>query len=190
MSTNRILVSETKPLELEKKNGRLMSVRNVLRTPMQTDADLHEQTHQVNMLNTSVRELEERRTQLVSARDGDAQLRQQAQVAKSVAGKREAIFAKRDKLTARKSTLHSDYEKSATRTEDNKAKVLKGEDWTQKFNTVKAKLEQYKRLKGELDEMNLEAAVLARTEALLEAGGASQSLQLHGGIKKGLGSRV
>ena len=33
---------------------------------------------------------------------------------------------------------------------------------------VKAKLAKYKRLKRELDELNMEAAVLARTEALLE----------------------
>ena len=63
----------------------------------------------------------------------DPELGQQAQVAKSVAGKRETIFAKRDKLAQRKSQLHSEYETSATRTEDNKAKVLKGEDWKQKF---------------------------------------------------------
>ena len=66
-------------------------------------------------------------------RGDDHALGQQAQVAKSVAGKRETIFAKRDKLAQRKSQLHSEYETSATRTEDNKAKVLKGEDWKQKF---------------------------------------------------------
>ena len=33
---------------------------------------------------------------------------------------------------------------------------------------MKAKLAKYKRLKRELDELNMEAAVLARTEALLE----------------------
>jgi hypothetical protein len=59
-------------------------------------------------------------------------------VAKSVAGKRETIFAKRDKLAARKSQLHSEYETSATRTEDNKVKVLKGDDMKQKFEAVKA----------------------------------------------------
>lgn len=168
VSANRALVSDKLPSELEKKNGRLMSVRNVLRSPMQTDSDLREQTEQVNALNARVRELEERRAQLLSARDADAQLRQQAQVAKSVAAKRETVLAKRDKLTQRKTQLHSEYEASATRTEDNKAKVLKGEDWKQKFEAVKAKLVKYKRLKRELDELNMEAAVLARTESLLE----------------------
>lgn len=168
VTMNRSLVTEKLPAELEKKSGRLMSVRNVLRSPMQTDTDLLEQTNQVNMLNARVRELEDRRAQLLNGRDGDAQLRQQAQVAKSVAGKREAIFAKRDKLAQRKSQLYSEYESSATRTEDNKAKVLKGEDWKQKFEAVKTKLAKYKRLKRELDELNMEAAVLARTESLLE----------------------
>ena len=46
---NRALVSEKFPAELEKKSGRLMSVRNVLRSPMQTDSDLHEQTNQVGL---------------------------------------------------------------------------------------------------------------------------------------------
>jgi hypothetical protein len=56
----------------------------------------------------------------MSSRDGDASLRQQAQVAKSVAGKREAIFAKRDKLTQKKNQVMSEYETSVTHTEDNK----------------------------------------------------------------------
>lgn len=168
VAANRSLLSEKLPAELEMKNGRLMSVRNVLRSPLQNDSDLHEQTNQVNMLNARVRELEDRRAQLLGARDGDAQLRQQAQVAKSVAAKRDAMFAKRDKLAARKAQLNSEYETSATRTEDNKSKVLKSEDMQAKFEAVKAKLSKYKRLKPVLDEINMEAAVLARTEALLE----------------------
>jgi polyhydroxyalkanoate synthesis regulator phasin len=58
VSANRSLVTDKLPGELERKNGRLMSVRNVLRSPMATDSDLHEQTNQVNQLNSRVKELE------------------------------------------------------------------------------------------------------------------------------------
>ena len=48
------------------------------------------------------------------------------------------------------------------------ASLLKGEDWKQKYEAVKGKLVRYKKMKKVLDSLNMEAAVLARTESILE----------------------
>ena len=172
----RALAREKLPEALEKKRARSVAVKEVLASDARADSDLRRATEDVNALQAETRELEESVAVLTKARDADAALRQQAQVAKSVAAKRDATRAKRDKLRARRDRLTSEYETGAVRTEggDNTGGRTRGaggggldEEMRQKFETVKAKLARYKQLKRELDEVAAEATTLASTEEIL-----------------------
>ena len=172
----RVAASETFPAELAARRERLAAVREVIEGGPSGDADLRDAADDVNAARARVRELEEALAQRRAIRDGDAQLRQQAQVAKTVASKRDAAIARRDKLAARRDQIAGEYESSASRAErdgsgsgsGSGSGTGSGEDMRVKFDTVKAKLAEYKMLKKTLDALNAESATLARTEAILD----------------------
>ena len=171
----RVAATETLPAELAARRERLAAVREVIEGGPASDADLRDAADDVNAARARARQLEEALAQRRAIRDGDAQLRQQAQVAKTVASKRDAAIARRDKLAARRDQIAGEYESSAGRAERDKSGsgssasgAGSGEDMRVKFETVKAKLAEYKTLKKTLDALNAESATLARTEAILD----------------------
>lgn len=171
----RVAATETLPAELAARRERLAAVREVIEGGPASDADLRDAADDVNAARARARQLEEALAQRRAIRDGDAQLRQQAQVAKTVASKRDAAIARRDKLAARRDQIAGEYESSAGRAErdgsgsgSSASGAGSGEDMRVKFETVKAKLAEYKTLKKTLDALNAESATLARTEAILD----------------------
>lgn len=177
VANRKQLVEEKLPADLAKKRARLESVREILRSDVRTDSDIAAQTSEVNKLSAEVRELEDELSEAMAARDADVQLRQQAQVAKTIAAKRASAVAKRDRLAQRRNQVVGEYESASARQEgDGSAPgaapggraATDPDEMKARFESVKAKLSKYKSLKRELDELNMEAAVLARTEAILE----------------------
>ena len=177
VANRKQLVEEKLPADLAKKRARLESVREILRSDVRTDSDIAAQTSEVNKLSAEVRELEDELSEAMAARDADVQLRQQAQVAKTIAAKRASAIAKRDRLAQRRNQVVGEYESASARQEgDGSAPgaapggraATDPDEMKARFESVKAKLSKYKSLKRELDELNMEAAVLARTEAILE----------------------
>ena len=177
VSNRKQLVEEKLPATLAKKRARLESVREILRSDVRTDSDIAAQTSEVNKLSAEVRELEDELSEASTAWDADVQLRQQAQVAKTIAAKRASAVAKRDRLAQRRNQGVGEYESASARQEgDGSAPggapggraATDPDEMKARFESVKAKLSKYKSLKRELDELNMEAAVLARTEAILE----------------------
>ena len=177
VSQRKQLVEEKLPAELAKKRARLESVREILRSDVRTDSDIAAQTSEVNKLSAEVRELEDELSEAMAKRDDDVQLRQQAQVAKTIAAKRASAVAKRDRLAQRRNQVVGEYESASARQEGDGSAAgdapgsraaTDPDEMKAKFESVKAKLAKYKSLKRELDELNMEAAVLARTEAILE----------------------
>ena len=88
VSQRKHLVEEKLPAELANIRARLESVREILRSDVRTDSDIAAQTSEVNKLSAEVRELEDELSEAMAKRDADVQLRQQAQVAKTIAAKR------------------------------------------------------------------------------------------------------
>ena len=177
VNARKQLVEEKLPADLAKKRARLTAVREILRSDVRTDSDIAAQTSEVNKLSAEVRELEDELSEAMAARDADVQLRQQAQVAKTIAAKRASAVAKRDRLAQRRNQVVGEYESASARQEgDGSAPgaapggraATDPDEMKARFESVKAKLSKYKSLKRELDELNMEAAVLARTEAILE----------------------
>ena len=177
VNARKQLVEEKLPADLAKKRARLAAVREILRSDVRTDSDIAAQTSEVNKLSAEVRELEDELSEAMAARDADVQLRQQAQVAKTIAAKRASAVAKRDRLAQRRNQVVGEYESASARQEgDGSAPgaapggraATDPDEMKARFESVKAKLSKYKSLKRELDELNMEAAVLARTEAILE----------------------
>ena len=169
VAQRKTLVEEKLPGDLAVKTRRLESVKEILLSDVRTDSDIAAQTSEVNKLAAEVRELEDGLQEAIAARDGDVQLRQQAQVAKTIAAKRQSAVAKRDRLLQRRNQVVGEYESASARQEgDQSTTNANPDEMKAKFESVKAKLVRYKQLKRELDELNMEAAVLARTEAILE----------------------
>ena len=177
VNARKQLVEEKLPADLAKKRARLTAVREILRSDVRTDSDIAAQTSEVNKLSAEVRELEDELSEAMAKRDDDVQLRQQAQVAKTIAAKRASAVAKRDRLAQRRNQVVGEYESASARQEgDGSAPgdapggraATDPDEMKARFESVKAKLAKYKSLKRELDELNMEAAVLARTEAILE----------------------
>ena len=174
VAQRKTLVEEKLPGDLAVKTRRLESVKEILLSDVRTDSDIAAQTSEVNKLAAEVRELEDGLQEAIAARDGDVQLRQQAQVAKTIAAKRQSAVAKRDRLLQRRNQVVGEYESASARQEGDgvgggtATGSTNPDEMKAKFESVKAKLVRYKQLKRELDELNMEAAVLARTEAILE----------------------
>ena len=168
VAQRKTLVEEKLPGDLAVKTRRLESVKEILLSDVRTDSDIAAQTSEVNKLAAEVRELEDGLQEAIAARDGDVQLRQQAQVAKTIAAKRQSAVAKRDRLLQRRNQVVGEYESASARQEgDQSTTNANPDEMKAKFESVKAKLVRYKQLKRELDELNMEAAVLARTEQIL-----------------------
>ena len=172
----RELTRTVLPARISERRARLSKVRDAIADPdLASDADLAPLASRVNALADETRELGEELQRLAKRRDEDAQLRQQAQVAKSVASKTEAARSRRDKAAQRRRQLERSYEAASGRAEGGgvggggNARDNAETDMRSKFEFVKAKLAEYKSLKRVLDAANAEAAVLARTEALVDA---------------------
>ena len=171
----RELTRTVLPARISERRARLSKVRDAIADPdLASDADLAPLASRVNALADETRELGEELQRLAKRRDEDAQLRQQAQVAKSVASKTEAARSRRDKAAQRRRQLERSYEAASGRAEGGgvgggDARDDAETDMRSKFEFVKAKLAEYKSLKRVLDAANAEAAVLARTEALVDA---------------------
>jgi chromosome segregation ATPase len=171
----RELTRTVLPARISERRERLSKVRDAIADPdLASDADLAPLASRVNALADETRELGEELQRLAKRRDEDAQLRQQAQVAKSVASKTEAARSRRDKAAQRRRQLERSYEAASGRAEGGgvgggDARDDAETDMRSKFEFVKAKLAEYKSLKRVLDAANAEAAVLARTEALVDA---------------------
>ena len=168
----RELTRTVLPARISERRARLSKVRDAIADPdLASDADLAPLASRVNALADETRELGEELQRLAKRRDEDAQLRQQAQVAKSVASKTEAARSRRDKAAQRRRQLERSYEAASGRAEGGgvggggDARDDAETDMRSKFQFVKAKLAEYKSLKRVLDAANAEAAVLARTEA-------------------------
>ncbi|KAK3240307.1 hypothetical protein CYMTET_49849 [Cymbomonas tetramitiformis] len=170
-NSNRYRVQEKIPREMEKKQMRLQGIQKVLNESVSTESDLQRLNRQREDLDSEIRALVEKRNKTKNpyGDKADLQLRQQASIAKSVAKKKEEIIFKLDKLTEKKRALMSEYDEKASLAEESKGALLKGEDWKNKYESVKSKLNKYKILKKELDELNAEQLVLNRTEAILLA---------------------
>ena len=171
----RVAATETLPAELTARRERLAAIREVMDGGPASDGDLRRAADDVNAAKSRARELEEALAQRRAIRDGDAQLRQQAQVAKTVASKRDAAIARRDALASRRDRVAGEYESSASRAERDESRSASGasaamsdDDVRAKFDGVKAKLVEYKTLKKTLDALNAESATLARTEAIVD----------------------
>mmetsp|Transcript_38618 Transcript_38618/g.46742 ORF Transcript_38618/g.46742 Transcript_38618/m.46742 type:complete len:696 (+) Transcript_38618:167-2254(+) len=169
-SSNRYRVNEKLPKEMEKKQQRILTLQKVLAEPVNTESDLARLHRQREQLDSEVKALQEKAnsTKNPYGDKADLQLRQQAQIQKSVAKKKEDILAKLDKLTERKRQLLAEYEEKASLAEESKGNILKGEDWKNKYEAVKSKLTKYKKLKKELDDLNAETLILSRTEGILQ----------------------
>ena len=109
MAQRKTLVEEKLPGDLAVKTRRLESVKEILLSDVRTDSDIAAQTSEVNKLAAEVRELEDGLQEAIAARDGDVQLRQQAQVAKTIAAKRQSAVAKRDRLLQRRNQVVGEY---------------------------------------------------------------------------------
>ena len=124
VNARKQLVEEKLPADLAKKRARLESVREILRSDVRTDSDIATQTSEVNKLSAEVRELEDELSEAMAKRDDDVQLRQQAQVAKTIAAKRASAVAKRDRLAQRRNQVVGEYESASARQEGDGSRRL------------------------------------------------------------------
>jgi len=166
VSSNRFNVNEKMPREIERVQNRVQAIQMVLAAPVNSEGDLQGMYAQKERVEAEVNELRSRNASQKN-QHGDLQLRQQAQVAKSVARKKEEVMAKLERLQQRKQAIIEEYDEKVGLVEGAGSNVLKGDEFKHKYDAVKGKLAKYKKMKKELDVVQAENNVLDRTEALL-----------------------
>eukprot|EP00976_Prorocentrum_cordatum_P067701 1178855-Prorocentrum_minimum.AAC.2 len=168
VNKNRYLYNEKIPKDIQNKKARIMTVQKVLQEPMNSESDLAGLFQQKAMLDREVKSIIDKQSVTRQAGGGqaDLQLKQQSQIAKSVAKKKEDVLAKLEKLSEKRRGLAATDDTSPMGGRGGSS-MLKGDDWKHKFESVKGKLADYKEKKREIDDMRTEALVLSRTEAIL-----------------------
>uniref|UniRef100_A0A7R9YTN5 IFT81 calponin homology domain-containing protein n=1 Tax=Chlamydomonas euryale TaxID=1486919 RepID=A0A7R9YTN5_9CHLO len=168
VNSMRAMVGERYPRELEKRQKRVQALQEALSGAVNTEVDLQRLQHQANALHTQIQEVQERRAQSDKQRAGDKkfmQLRQAQQMATMASRKKSDLNAKLERLQEKKATLTSQYEKLTA--SDGSVAVVSEEEWRAKYESMKAALPAYKKMKKELGDIEAEVFVLAYTEELL-----------------------
>mmetsp|Transcript_19160 Transcript_19160/g.53649 ORF Transcript_19160/g.53649 Transcript_19160/m.53649 type:complete len:674 (-) Transcript_19160:217-2238(-) len=165
----RFQVNERYPKELERRQKRVDALQKAFTSGGNTDIDLQRLQAEADGLHMDIREMTERRAKEDKARQGDKtyqQLRQAQQMAAMVARKKDDINAKLDRLQEKKANLVSQLEKLEASDGSGEAMVSE-EEWRAKYESMKAALPTYKKMKKELGDVEAEVFVLAYTEEVL-----------------------
>mmetsp|Transcript_44855 Transcript_44855/g.85746 ORF Transcript_44855/g.85746 Transcript_44855/m.85746 type:complete len:435 (-) Transcript_44855:307-1611(-) len=165
----RVKFSDKIPAEIKKKHERMMTIQKVLAEPVNSEQDLARLNQQRERLDGDVKVLQEKISEKNPYGDkADLQVRQQANIAKQVAKKREDVMYKLEKLNDKRANMLRELSTMEGGSGmDTGGGLVQGEDWKVKFESVKQKMSTYKMLKRELDEIQNEVFVLSRTEAVL-----------------------
>ncbi|KAG1672417.1 hypothetical protein FOA52_013202 [Chlamydomonas sp. UWO 241] len=168
VNNNRAMVGERYPKELEKRQKRVQVLQEALGGAVNTEVDLQRLQHQANALHSQIAEIQERRTQADKQRQGDKkfmQLRQAQQMGTMATRKKSDLNAKLERLLEKKTLLTAQFEKLTA--SDGSVAVVSEEEWRSKYESMKAALPSYKKMKKELGDIEAEVFVLAYTEELL-----------------------
>eukprot|EP00899_Mesostigma_viride_P025341 jgi/Mesvir1/5992/Mv00741-RA.1 len=181
---NRYAVTEKLPKEIEKKRTRMQAMERVLNDPVHTESDLNALQKELMVVQSEVSEMQEKQDvlRLQQGNKGDM-LRQQMQMASMVSRKKEQVFATLDALAEKKRLLLRELEDKNIQVDDQKDKMLKGEDFKRYAASLRGKSQTYTKLKKELADLRTEYGVLVRTEGILSEQ-AAQLTERVGDIEK------
>lgn len=154
----RVTAREKLPKELEAKRARLESIKEVIGSSLNSEADLQTLLSLRERMQGEVTGLVDRRNQL-KAQLGERiglQLRQQMQMANVIAKKREDTLARYDRLSLKRADLSARLAKECNDNGGDADVDLHGEDVQRKMASVKQKLAAYKSQKRQLEEQRAE----------------------------------
>lgn len=169
---NRFLAKDKLPKELQVEQEKMQKKQQVLaqftsESESNRAAELGRLERRHADLDGEVRVLREKAAAIQAMMESDANLRQQTQVAKMAARKKDDALNKVERLSERSRALASEVEDRSAQAEQGRNQVLKGDDWKQKSQSVRQNLKKYKEMKAVLDSINGELYVLMRTEGIL-----------------------